>query len=108
MLVRVAPLFEDGKPFPRHRAVTAQPAHTGKLSLAEQYDADFRRTILFARLCERSTGVDVLPRLYDAVVRWIGEGCMTINGFEREPATQECMAQSWYVQIVVEAGAGRD
>lgn len=107
MLVRVAQLFENGKPFPRHRAVTARPDHLGNLSLAEQYDADFRRTILFARLCERSTGVDALPRLYDAVVRWIGDGCMTINGFEREPATHECVAQSWYIQIVADTGVKR-
>jgi hypothetical protein len=87
--------------------VTTQPSHIGKLSLAEQYDADFRRTILFARLCDRFTGNDALPRLYDAVVRWVGDGCMTISGFERELSTQECMAQSWYIQVVIEAGSDR-
>jgi hypothetical protein len=106
MLVRVAQLFENGKPFPRHRAVTARPDHLGNLSLAAQYDAEFRRTIVFARLCERTTGNDVLPRLHDAVVRWIGNGRMTISGFERDPVEQECMAQSWYIQIVVD-GLGR-
>lgn len=101
MLVRVAQLFENGKPFPRHRAVTAQPNHVGKLSLAEQYDAEFRRTIMFARLCDRFTGNDVLPRLYDAVVRWIGEDSMTVSGFEMDLSSRACTAQSWYICLAV-------
>jgi len=45
-------------------------------------------------------GADVLPRLRDAVVRWIGDGCMTISGFEFNELSRQCNVQSWYVQLV--------
>lgn len=47
-----------------------------------------------------AVGDDVLPRLRDAVVRWIGDGCMTISGFEFDDTTRKCTVQSWYVQVV--------
>lgn len=56
----------------------------------------------YAILRRESTGVEVLPRLHDAVVRWIGDGCMTISGFELDEATRECNVQSWYVQLVTD------
>jgi hypothetical protein len=103
MFVRLAQLFEDGKPLPRHRSITAQPVHIGKLSFYEQHDNDFRRSMVFAALSKAGCGGDVVPRLYDAVVRWICDGCMTVSGFERDEVTNECRAQSWYIQVVVEA-----
>jgi hypothetical protein len=102
MLVRSAQLFENGKPLPRHRSITAQPVHIGKLCLFDEHDKHFRRPIVYARLVRVSSGIDVLPRLYDAVVRWIGNGCMTISGFEQDSVTHECMAQSWYLQLVAD------
>jgi hypothetical protein len=105
MLVRSAQLFENGKPLPRHRSITAQPVHIGKLCLFDEQDREFRRPVVYARLAHVPSGEDVLPRLYDAVVRWIGDGCMTISGFERDGMTRECMAQSWYIQLVVDDGA---
>lgn len=50
----------------------------------------------------RNTGAgdDVLPRLRDAVVRWIGDGNMTISGFEFNEASRQCSVQSWYVQVI--------
>jgi hypothetical protein len=100
MFVRVAQLFVDGRPLPRHRSITAQPVHIGRLSLVEKYDQDFRRSIVYAVLSRSSSGEDVLPRLRDAVVRWIGDGCMTISGFEFDQTAGNCCAQSWYVQLV--------
>ena len=100
MFVRVAQLFEDGRPLPRHRSITAQPVHTGYLTLTEQHDKDFRRSMTYAVLRDVALGGDVLPRLRDAVVRWIGDGCMTISGFELDDTTRECTVQSWYVQLV--------
>jgi len=100
MLVRIAQLFEDGRPLPRHRAITAQPVHVGNLSLTEDYDQEFRRRMSYANLRQMLTGAEVLPRLHDAVVRWIGDKCMTISGFELDPHTRECSVQSWYVQLI--------
>lgn len=105
MLVRSAQLFENGKPLPRHRSITAQPVHIGELRLFDEHDLEFRRPIVYARLVHVSSGADVLPRLYDAVVRWIGDGCMTISGFERDALTHECTAQSWYIQLFLDDGA---
>jgi hypothetical protein len=103
MFVRIAQLFEDGRPLPRHRSITAQPVRIGKLSFFEQHDVDFRRSMVYATLCEPATGRHVVPRLYDAVVRWISDGCMTVSGFERDEATKECKAQSWYIQVINDA-----
>jgi hypothetical protein len=100
MFARVAQLFDDGRPLPRHRSITAQPVHLGDLTLTEQYDLEFRRSMTFAILRQSSSGADILPKLHDAVVRWIGEECMTISGFELDEATRQCRAQSWYVQLV--------
>lgn len=100
MFVRVAQLFEDGRPLPRHRSITARPVHTGYLTLTDQHDRDFRRGMTYAVLRDAVAGGDVLPRLRDAVVRWIGDGCMTISGFEFDDTSRECTVQSWYVQLV--------
>jgi hypothetical protein len=43
-----------------------------------------------------------VPRLHDAVVRWIGDGCMTVSGFERDGLTNECVAKSWYIQVLTD------
>jgi len=102
MFVRVAQLFECGRPLPRHRSITSQPVHVGKFSLYEQHDQAFRRTVVYATLSEAATGSHVLPRLHDAVVRWAGDGCMTVSGFEQDGLTQECRAQSWYVQLITD------
>lgn len=99
MLVRVAQLYVQGKPVPRHRAITTQPNHVGRLSLFEQHDKDFRRSVVFAAL-HGTSGENVLPRLHDAVLRWIGGDCMTISGFEQDPVTHECRAQSWYIELM--------
>jgi hypothetical protein len=107
MYVRVAQLFENGKPLPRHRSITAQPVHIGRLRLFEQHDTEYRRSMVYAVLAEGSTGAHILPRLHDAVVRWIGDGAMTISGFEHDQVTQECRAQSWYVQLVVDEASGQ-
>lgn len=103
MLVRVAQLFEDGgRRLPRHRTVTIQPALLGKLKLTEQYDSEFRRSLVFATLCGGAAGDELIPRLHDAVVRFIGDGCMTISGFQIDGVTRRCSVQSWYVQVVSE------
>lgn len=103
MFVRVAQLYEAGRPLPRHRAITAQPVHIGRLTLYEEHSQEFRRSMVFARLCAPVAGEDPLPRLHDAVVRFISDRCMTIGGFERDSVTGECRAQSWYVQLVDDA-----
>lgn len=100
MLAKVALLYEEGgRPLPRHRAVTARPAHLGKLSLSEEQDRDMRRTVRSARLCDLSTGSNVLPPLLDAVVLWISGECMTITGVEVDDLTRKRTAQSWYVEL---------
>jgi hypothetical protein len=100
MYVRVAELFENGRPLPRHRSVRAQPVHVGQLTLTENYDKDCRRSVTYAVLLRIATGSEVLPRLRDAVVRWIGEDCMTISGYQLDDTTRYCSAQSWYIQLV--------
>lgn len=101
MLVRVARLFEaDGVPMPRHRAVTAQPEHLGKLSLSEGHDRELRRSVRTAYLRSVESGLDVLPALRDAVVLWIGDNHMTITGFEQDEVTRRVVGQSWYVEYV--------
>lgn len=99
--MRVARLFEaDGVPMPRHRAVTAQPEHLGKLTLSEGHDRELRRSVRTAYLRSAESGQDVLPALRDAVVLWIGENNMTITGFEQDELTRRVVGQSWYVQHV--------
>jgi hypothetical protein len=100
MYVRVAQLFEEGRPLPRHRSITAQPVHIGHLTLTEQHDQAFRRSMSLAILRNTGAGDDVLPRLRDAVVRWIGDGSMTISGFEFNEVSRQCSVQSWYVQVI--------
>jgi hypothetical protein len=74
----------------------------GHLSLSEQYDKDFRRGVVYAILRDGSAGAEVLPRLFDAIVRWIGDGHMTINGFQIDEATKKCTVQSSYVQVLAD------
>jgi hypothetical protein len=101
MQVRVAQLYEDGgRPLPRHRAVTREPEHYGILMLTEEHDRELRRSVRSARLRPAQGGPDVLPPLRDAVVIWIGDGRMTLTGFETDELTRRSVAQSWYVEIV--------
>lgn len=100
MLVKVARLFEDGVPLPRHRAVTTRPEHLGRLSLVEGHDRDLRRSVRTAYLRAVEAGDDVLPALRDAVVLWIGGNHMTITGFEQDELTRRVVGQSWYVEHV--------
>lgn len=99
MRVKVAQLYEDGgRPLPRHRAVTRQPDHEGVLTLTEEHDRELRRSVRSAHLRDTSAGVDVIPPLRDAVVIWIGDGRMTITGFESDELTRRSVAQSWYIE----------
>lgn len=34
---------------------------------------------------------------HPSVLRWIGNGCITISGFELGNTTKECTVQIWYV-----------
>lgn len=103
MLVKVAQMFEKGRPIPRHRSVTQQPVHAGLLTMTDQHDIEFRRSVVTAHLRKVGDGSDVLPPLRDAVVRWIGDWCITISGFETSEPEHECIAQSWYAQVITEA-----
>lgn len=100
MQVRVAQLYEDGgRPLPRHRAVTTQPAYSGILSLTEEHDRDLRRSVRSAHLREAGSGADVLPALRDAVVIWLAGNRMTLTGFETDALTRCSVAQSWYIEF---------
>lgn len=58
MPVRVGLRYEDGgRPLPRHREITQQPEHFGKLTLTEQFDKRFRRSVYTAHL----RGLDGAP-----------------------------------------------
>ncbi|WP_395406331.1 hypothetical protein ACHMW6_06565 [Pseudoduganella sp. UC29_106] len=93
-------LFEDqGRPVPRHRAITLQPTHAGNLTLTEEYIKEWRRTVRIAKLHPVNTQEQGLPSLYDAVVLWIGSGEMTIAGVEIDELTHKRTAQSWRVVI---------
>jgi hypothetical protein len=62
MLAHIARLFEaDDVPMPRHRVVTAEPGHTGMLSLSEGHDRELRRAVGSAYLRCQDTGNDILP-----------------------------------------------
>ena len=101
MLVKVAQMFEDGgRPLPRNRAVTQLPVHVGKLSMCDQHDKQFRRSVCTAYLRTTESGTDVLPPLRDAVVRWLGDGTVTISGFETDALSGKCVAQSWLAQLI--------
>lgn len=101
MLVKVAQMFEDGgRPLPRNRAVTQLPVHVGKLSMCDQYDSQFRRSVCSAYLRTVDEGADVLPPLRDAVVRWLGDGTVTISGVETDALSGKCIAQSWLAQLI--------
>lgn len=96
----VSQLYEDGgRPLARHRAVTLQPSHTGNFTLSEEHDRDLRRSVRSAYLRDQATGVEVLPRLRDAVVLWVGDDAWTVTGFETDPLTRKAVAQSWYVSF---------
>jgi hypothetical protein len=98
MFVKVAQLYEEGRPMPRHRSITLQPLKIGKLRIMEEYSTEFRRHVVYA-LLQSPVGADVIPRLHDAVVRHIADGCMTISGFEKDELTRSCRGQAWFVQV---------
>lgn len=101
MLVKVAQMFEDGaRPLARNRAITKLPVHVGKLSMCDQHDKQFRRSVSTAYLRATESGTDVLPPLRDAVVRWLGGGTVTISGFETDALSGRCVAQSWLAQFI--------
>lgn len=96
----VAQLYEEGgRPLARHRAVTQPPEYEGDFTLSEEHDRELRRSVRTAYLRHRATGVDVLPRLRDAVVLWVGDDAWTVTGFETDPLTRKAVAQSWYVVV---------
>ena len=94
-------MFEDGgRPLARNRAVTQMPVHVGKLSMCDQHDSQFRRSVCTAYLRRTDDGRDVLPPLRDAVVRWMGDGTVTISGIETDSLSGKSVAQSWLAQII--------
>jgi hypothetical protein len=98
MYVKVCQLYEEGRPLPRHRSIMLQPLNIGRLRLLEEHSREVRRAVVYA-LLQGPVGEDVIPRLHDAVVRYIADGCMTITGIERDEITRSCQAQSWFVQV---------
>jgi len=70
------------------------------LKVYQQHDTGFCRSMVYAALLDGLTGQNLLPKLHDAVMRWIDDGCMTISGFEQDEVTRVCTAQSWYIQLV--------
>ena len=86
-----------GRALARHRAVTQPPEHQGEFSLSEEHDRELRRSVRTAYLRQLGTGAEVLPRLRDAVVLWVGDNAWTITGFETDPLTRKSVCQSWYV-----------
>jgi hypothetical protein len=101
MFVKVAQLYDGGRPLPKHRSIRMQPTMIGQLRLTEEYSREFRRNIVYAVL-HTSSGADLIPRLHDAVIRYIADGCMTITGFERDELTQCCQGQSWFIQTYLD------
>lgn len=101
MFVKVAQLYDGGRPLPKHRSIRMQPTLIGQLRLTEEYSREFRRNLVCAIL-HTASGADLIPRLHDAVVRYIADGCMTITGVERNELTQCCQGQSWFVQVYVD------
>lgn len=81
-------------------AVTQLPVHVGKLSMSDQHDKQFRRSVCTAYLRTTESGTEVLPPLRDAVVRWLGDGTVTISGFETDQLSGKCVAQSWLAQLI--------
>jgi len=102
MLVKVAQLYEDGRPLPKHRSIRTLAVTIGQLRLIEEHSRELRRNVVCAML-HGPGGAEMLPRLHDAVVRHIADGCMTISGLEREDLTQVCRGQSWFVQVYLDA-----
>lgn len=84
---------------PLHRAVTLHATHEGNLTLTEGHDRELRRSVRSANLRHPDDGSDVLPKLRDAVVIWIGDGKLTLSGFETDDITSRSVAQSWYIEL---------
>lgn len=79
--------------------MTQPPEHKGEFTLSEEHDRELHRSVRTAYLRQRDTGADVLPRLRDAVVLWVGDDAWTVSGFETDPLTRKAVAQSWYVIV---------
>ena len=67
---------------------------------SEEYDRELSRSVRGAYLRDALTGSEVLPRLRDAVILWVGDAARTVTGFETDALTRKAVAQSWYVMIV--------
>lgn len=109
MLVIAAKLYSDqGVPLPRHREITLRYTGVGKLSLREQFESDFRRHMVVARLSPIGGGRDfILPPLYDAAIVWVGDGRLRVRGFEINPMTKAHVAMAWGAEIVADQRPGR-
>jgi hypothetical protein len=103
MLVKIAQMFEDsGRPLARNRAVTQLPVYVGKLSMCDQHDRLFRRSVCTAYLRSLKDGSDVIPPLRDAVVRWIDDLTITISGLEQDSTSNKCTQQAWLAQLITD------
>lgn len=67
--------------------------------MSEEHDRELRRSVRSAYLRDQATGAEVLPRLRDAVVLWVGDDAWSVMGFETDPLTRKSVAMSWYVVL---------
>jgi hypothetical protein len=103
MLAAVRLLFEDGgRPLALHRLSMPPHLHVGHLELRECHLEQCRRQSHRATLIAPGDGLSehLVPPLYDAVVRYISNGELTISGMEIDDLTRKMTAQSWRVKFV--------
>lgn len=100
MLVKVGLLCEDGgRPLPKHREIMHRATFVGYLRYGEEFDKEFRRHVYKATLRDPSSLDYVLPTLYDATLRFIADGALTISGIEVDEISRRRTAQSWYIEL---------
>jgi hypothetical protein len=93
-------LFEDGgRPLARHRLAMPPKLAIGVFRYQEHYLKQCLRTTYLATLLGPG-GENMVPPLYDAVLRY-GEGVeLTISGLELDDVSRKFTAMSWRLQFI--------
>jgi hypothetical protein len=95
----------EGRPLPLHRQAMPPELYVGSFQVGECQLEVCKRMSCRASLTEPATNADVIPPLYDAVLRYAKDGELTLSGVEVGDLSRKMTAMSWRVRFIPDEAA---